>query len=259
MMIRFFRPTVAKLLFAAPWLAYIVLRAAQGWVSDLQEALAALWPVLPYYCLGCVLVAYSQRSDRIAPGRGMAALIVAAIAVDQVAKGGVGLLLAEDQRVPLVEGWLHLTNIHNTAQSWVAPIWYKPLHAAQAVLVLPLSVLIYRYYISSRRRSLWADLTLLSMFTVYAAYLCDTLLRGYTLDFLLIPGIVASDFKDLFVPICIASALAELLSSEHGELLAWRGWQTERESASRLVKGFVSFAAKDLRSWWPFSDRERDS
>jgi lipoprotein signal peptidase len=256
-MTKFIRPTVAKLLFPAPWLAYILLRATQGWISDLGDALVVLWPVLPYYLLGCMLVAYSQRSDRIARGRVMAALVVAAIILDQVVKSTVALLLAEDQTVPVVEGWLHLTNLHNPNQSWIAPMWYKPVHAAQAVLALPLSVLVYRYYISSRRRSLWADLALVSALIACSAYLCDTLLRGYTLDFLQIRGGLASDLKDLFVPVCIASALAELLDSENRDLLAWRGWRTELDDTSRLVKDFASFAARELRSWWPSSERER--
>jgi len=80
---RFFRPTVPKLIFTAEWVAYILLRATSGQLTGLHQLMVALWPLLLFYCLGCALVAWSQRADRVASGRGLALLVVVMVVLDQ--------------------------------------------------------------------------------------------------------------------------------------------------------------------------------
>ena len=245
----FFRPTVTKLILLAEWVAYILLVAAWGRLTGLRQLAAALWPLLLFYCLACVLVTWSQRTNRVASGRGLALLAVMMVALDQVSKAVVGVFLSPGATLPLVKGWLHLTNVHNVGGSLLAPVWMKPVLMVAAALVLPLSVIVYRYYTSSKRRSLWTDLAFLSIFTGYASWLCDMFLRGYVVDFIQIPGIVAADFKDLFLTLGGACVIIEILDRP-GTSLGWDGWRAELESTRRLITDVTVFAAGELRSRW---------
>jgi len=245
---RFFRPTVPKLIFTAEWLAYVLLRATGGRLISLHQLMVALWPLLFFYCLGCALAAWSRRADRVASGRGLALLVVVMVALDQVSKTVISVLVSPNATLPLVKGWLHLANVHNVAGSWLTPVWFKPVLTLAAMPVLPLLVIGYRYYVSSKRRSLWADLALLGVFAGYSSWLCDIYLRGYVLDFIKIPGFVTADFKDLFLSLGIC-VIIEVLDNPDISL-RWDGWRAELESTRRLVTDITTFAAGDLRSWW---------
>jgi len=245
---KFFRPTLPKLIFTAEWMAYILLRAAGGRLTSLHQLMVGLWPLLLFYCLGCVLVAWSHRADRVASGRGLALLVVVMVALDQVSKTVTSVLLSPDATLPLVKGWLHLANVHNVAGSWLTPVWFQPVLKLAAMPVLPLSVIGYRYYVSSKRKSLWADLAFLGVFVGYASWLCDIYLRGYVLDFIQIPGFVTADFRDLFLSLGIC-VIIEVLDNPDISL-RWDGWRAELESTHRLITNIAAFAAADLRSCW---------
>ncbi|PKO20501.1 MAG: hypothetical protein CVU38_19785 [Chloroflexi bacterium HGW-Chloroflexi-1] len=242
---QFFRPTVYKLIFTAEWVAYILLRATGGRLTSLHQLMVGLWPLLFFYCLGCVLVAWSHRADRVASGRGLALLVVVMVALDQVSKTVISVFVPPNATLLLVKGWLHLANVTG---SWLTPVWFKPVLILAAILVLPLSVIGYRYYVSSKRRSLWADLAFMGIFVGYVTRLCDVSLRGYTLDFIQIPGLVTVDFGDLFLSLGVC-VLIEVLDNPDISL-RWDGWRAEAESIRRLITDFTVFAAGELRSCW---------
>jgi len=242
---KFFRPTVYKLIFTAEWVAYILLRAAGGRLTSLRQLMVALWPLLLLYCLGCALVAWSQRVNRVASGRGLALLVIVMVALDQVSKTAISMFVPPNATLPLVKGWLHLANV---TASWLTPAWFKPVLILAFVLVVSLSVIVYRYYVSSKRRSLWTDLVFLGIFAGYVTRLCDVSLRGYTLDFIQIPGLVTSDFGDLFLSLA-ACVVIEVLDNP-AISRRWDGWRAEAESTHRLITNIATFAAEDLRSWW---------
>ncbi|MDY6875571.1 MAG: signal peptidase II [Chloroflexota bacterium] len=242
-----FRPTVSKSILIAEWIAYILLMAAWGRLTELRQLAVALWPLLLFYCLACVLVMWGQRASRVTSGRGLVLLAIIMIALDQMSKCVASALLSPDATLPLIKGWLHLTNVHNVGGSLLAPAWMKPVLVVVAALVLPLSVIVYRYYISSKRRSLWTDLAFLGIFTGYASWLCDMSLRGHIIDLIQIPGIVAADFKDLFLTLGGACVIIEVLDRP-GLSLGWDGWRAEFESTRRLITDVSVFAAGELRS-----------
>jgi len=245
---KFFRPTVYKLIFTAEWVAYILLRAAGGRLTSLRQLMVALWPLLLLYCLGCALVAWSQRVNRVANGRGLALLVVVMVALDQVSKTAISMFVPPNATLPLVKGWLHLANVHNVAGSWLTPVSVKPMLTLANILVLPLSVIVYRYYVSSKRRSLWTDLAFLGIFAGFASWICDVFLRGYVVDFVQIPGLVTLDFKDLFMSLDVCVVI-EVLDNP-AISIRWDGWRAEAESTHRLITNIATFAARDLRSWW---------
>lgn len=242
---KFFRPTVHKMIFTVEWVAYILLRAIGGRLTSLHQLMVGLWPLLLFYCLGCALVAWSRRANRVTSGRGLALLVVVMVTLDQVSKTAISVFVPPNATLPLVKGWLHLANVTG---SWLTPAWSKPVLVLVIILVVPLSVIVYRYYVSSKRRSLWPDLVFLGIFAGYVTRLCDVSLRGYTLDFIQIPGLVTFDFGDLFLSLAICIVI-EVLDNP-AISLRWDGWRTEAESTHRLITNIATFAAEDLRSWW---------
>lgn len=246
--VEFFRPTLYKLIFTLEWVAYLLLTLVERHPLDPDLLPVALWPLLLFYVAGCALVAWSRRTDRVASGRSLVVLIVAMVAVDQVGKAIAVATLQPGASDPLVEGWLHFSNVHNASGSWLGPGWLKPILAVVAVLVLPLSVVVYRYYVSIQRRSLWADLTFVGVFAGYAGWLVDIFVRGYVVDVIHIPGLVAVDLKDLFLSLGVC-VVVEVLDNPTISLRP-KGWRDKIESARRLVVDLAAFAAGEARSCW---------
>ncbi len=252
----FFSPTLPKLIFGAEWVAWILLLIAGGRALSPHQLLVAFAVLLLLYLLGCLLFAWSTRVRTVAGGRSMALLILLMVALDQGGKVAASQLLRPNSSVPLAEGWLHFANVPNPAASWFAPVWAKPLLVAGAITVPALAVVAYRYYVSTRRRSLWIDLSLLGFTAGYLSWLADVFLRGYVLDFVAVPGLIAVDLSDLFL-LLGWSVLIELLENPETSW-GWEGWRAEYDGTRRLIRDVAAFAAKDVRSWWPFRRREGD-
>ena len=72
----FFKPTLPKLLFGLEWVGWVLLTVARGTVLTPHELLVASVALLLLYLLGCALVAWSKRSERLADGRRLTLLIV---------------------------------------------------------------------------------------------------------------------------------------------------------------------------------------
>lgn len=244
----FFRPTVYKLVFTIEWAAFLLLTVVERRTIEPDLLPAALWPLFFFYGLGCALVAWSQRADRLAGGRGLALLVVAMVALDQASKAFAAALLPPGTSLPLIGGWLHVANIRNASGSWLGVAWLRPVLAVAATLVLPVSVIVYRYYVSTRRRSLWVDLAFVGVFAGYASWLIDIYVRGYVVDVIYIPELVAVDLKDLFLSLGIC-VVVEVLDNP-GISLRWAGWRAEVESTRRLVADLAAFATRELRHGW---------
>jgi lipoprotein signal peptidase len=245
---RFFRPTVYKLVFTIEWLAFLLLTVAERRTIEPHLLPVALWPLFFFYGLGCALVAWSRRADRLADGRGLALLLVGMVALDQASKAVAAAFLPPGSSLPLIEGWLHLANVRNASGSWLSLAWLRPVLAVAATLVLPVSVIVYRYYVSTRRRSLWVDLAFVGVFAGYASWLIDIYLRGYVVDVIYIPDLVAVDLKDLFLSLGIC-VVVEVLDNPDISLHSG-GWRAEIESTRRLVADLAAFAAREIHTGW---------
>jgi lipoprotein signal peptidase len=246
----FLKPTLPKLIFGLEWVGWVALRLAGGQVLGPHQWLVAFVVLLLLYALGCTLVAWSRRAERVASGRGLALLIFALVALDQGGKAAATQLVQQNSGVPLVEGWLHLVNVPNLAASWCMPACMKPVLFVCVLPVPVLTIIAYRYYVSEKRRSLWADLSLIGLTAGSLSWLVDTLLRGYVLDFISVPDLIAVDLSDLYL-LLAWSVLVELL--ENPDLSRrWIGWRAEYEEACSLVRDVAAFTCRDVRSWWPF-------
>lgn len=241
----FFKPTLPKGVFILEWSAYYGLFVVWGGQKSPQQLAVGLWPLAPLYGLGCALVKWSQRTTRVAGGRGMAAFAVALVAGDQIAKFMVERFLPPNAPRQILGDWLHVTHVRHAGGSLLAPARLAPLLMAMAIVVLLLAVVIYRYTTASNRRSLWVDLAFLGIFAGYGSWLVDMAWRRTVLDFLSIPELVAFDLKDVFLLVGGAAFVVEVIENSN---LSWRwaGWRQEIAGVIQLVQKLYRFCRLGL-------------
>jgi len=107
-------------------------------------------------------------------------------------------------------------------------------------------MLCHRYYTTTNRKSLWADVAFIGLFAGVASWVCDMAFRGYIIDFINLPGLVTADFKDILVTISAAAIFAETLDNPK---ISWRwdGWRQERDRLIQLGANLLSFSIQELR------------
>ncbi len=123
-------------------------------------------------------------------------------------------------------------------------------------------ILFYRFYVTARRKSLWADAAFLGLFSGYAGFLCDMNVRGYVLDYIRLPHIVAADIKDITLAIGLAAFFAEIMDNPELSLhdaFRWQGWRKEWEGLACFVQEFGAFTVRELRTFPRFIQRKKSN
>ena len=228
----FFRPTKIKLLFVLEWSLFALIIAIQGELESGRQLLVVLYPMVFLYLVGCVLAALCLRYRQLAPGGLLILFGIGLASFDQVVKLIVGNTIPFQGRVALVPGWLGLAHERNLHGSWLVSNFaflnetvVYILQWSLAILVLLLAILSHRFYISRHRKSLWADVAFLGIFSGYVSWTVDMSLRGYILDYIDLPGLVTADLKDIYLTIGVAAFLAEVIERPKD----FGYWRTEEE------------------------------
>jgi lipoprotein signal peptidase len=178
-------------------------------------------------------------------------LAVGLTAADQLAKTLIVASIPYRASVPIIDSWLHLAHVRNVHGSWVLSI-LNAQGAATVLLmvVVPLtllfSVLCHRYYTCTQRKSVWADVAFVGLFAGCMSWVCDIYARGSVVDFVVLPGVLAADLKDIFVTIGAAAFCAEALDNPNVSLRP-RGWRRDGIELFQLVARVVSFSMQELR------------
>lgn len=247
----FLRPTALKMVFLAEWALFILVEMLRGRLESGQQILVASYPLAFFYLLACLLSFLSRRVRQIAKGWRLLVLCASLTAVDQLAKAIVAILVPFQASVPIIPDWLHLAHERNTQGSWLVRSFDLPgistaFLAVVVVLGLVVSFLGHRYYVSTRRKSVWADAAFVGLCAGLAGWACDMGLRGYIVDYFQLPGVVTADGKDVLLTTGVAALLAEMLENPTISF-RWEGWRGEGRSLVRLVKDVVRFYAQELR------------
>ncbi len=253
MVIAFLRPTRLKLVFLVEWVLFILITAAQGKLKTNHQILIAVYPLIIFYLSACALTALSQHTQQLAQGWKLLGLALGLTTLDQVSKAIVIALVPYQTSIPIIDGWLHLAHEHNPQGSWVVSAFnvqsvgiFNLMQWFLAVPFLCCSILCHRYYTTTNRKSLWADVAFLGLFAGFASWICDTAFRGYITDFINLPGLATADFKDILVTVGVAAIFVEAL--DNPELSwRWRGWRQEREDLVQLGANLLSFSIQELR------------
>jgi len=254
--IAFIKPTLDKLCFLVEWAVLILFLTIRGDLHTLQVGLVAAYPLLFFYLVGCLLVACSHRVSHITPVKLLASIAVGLVLLDQAAKAAVEWLLPYRAKISLVNGWLAIVHERNYAGAWLFEILDLPssigVKLTQWGLILVMIVLLplcHRFYTTTNRTSLWADIVFLGLFAACWSWLIDKAVRGYILDFIALPGLFAADFKDIFTSLAVGAILVEVRQNPS---LSWRwqGWHTELAEGRRVILNLYHFGKQEARQVW---------
>lgn len=209
-------PTKFTLMFAAVWLAYMALELVLG-NSVLH------WPnllVITFLYLGGCLLQWLGRGRYRSPKLMHLGYVAAGlVAADHLIKLTVHSRLAENQIVPVIPGLVNLGRVHNHSASWLAEkfhLEFLSLHLLTGLSIVMLvgAVAAYRYYRGRhQQQSVWADAGAMLLAAGIFSAMLDQLLRGYTVDFINLPGLFTADIKDICLTMGMGSILAETLRS----------------------------------------------
>jgi len=250
--VAFLKPTRIKLVFLVEWVLFILTTAARGELETNHQVLVAGYPLMFFYLVACALTTLSQRIQQVATSWKLLAFAGGLTALDQVIKTIITAFVPYQTSIPIVNNWLYLAHEHNYHGSWIASAFnvqsasvFSLVQWGLAILVLFFSILCHRYYITTNRKSLWADVALLGLFAGYTSWICDMSFRGYIVDFINLPGLVTADFKDILITIGVAALFVEMLDNP---TLSWHwaGWRKERDDLIRLITSLCSFCIQEL-------------
>ncbi len=272
--LEFFKPTFIKTLFLMEWVLFILICFTSGTLEGYQQLLVAVYPLLFFYLIACILASISQRRQWLAGKWAMAIFASGLFLLDQAMKQIVAVTIKEDAFIPVLDDWLQLANLHNDRGSWIQSFFdvqweiARPFANIAVGIVLFLGlILFHRFYVATRRKSLWADVAFLGFFSGYAGFLYDINVRGYVLDYIRLPHIVAADLKDITLAIGLAAFFAEILDNPAislREAFRWQGWRKEWDSLTGFIREIGAFTIGELRNfprsvrWKKSNSVERD-
>jgi lipoprotein signal peptidase len=251
----FLKPSLIKLIFLAEWLLLVLFGLAGGALTPARAVAGSILPVAFFYLVACILFAISGKRQQLARRRSRLHIIALSLVVaDQVLKTAVQQAIPYQDSIPIIPGLLHLAHERNLRGSWLLEVLDVSFvnHAMLVLLILPflIGVLLgHGYYASRHRKSVWADVVYLGLFSGLLSALCDLVLRGFTLDYIQVPEIVTADLKDLFITLALAAYFAEMVDNPNISL-RWRGWRQERQAHRVLAADFWSYTRQEIYGLW---------
>ena len=251
--VAFLKPTRTKLVFLLEWVLFILITIAKGGLKTNHQILVAGYPLVFFYLIACALAASSQHVRQLAQDWRLLVFAIGLTILDQAVKMIVAASVPYQTSIPIVNNWLYLAHERNYHGSWIVSAFnvqfvsvFNLMQWGLAIPVLPGSMLCHRYYTTTNRKSLWADVAFIGLFAGVASWVCDMAFRGYIIDFINLPGLVTADFKDILVTISAAAIFAETLDNPK---ISWRwdGWRQERDRLIQLGANLLSFSIQELR------------
>ncbi|MDT8306138.1 MAG: signal peptidase II [Anaerolineae bacterium] len=242
-MLDFLKPTPLKLALLLPGIAFLLLElilepdAVRGNLPGLF-----IWAVF-YYLLASLAVSLRQRGVRPPSFRRLLGYAVLLAALDHAVKLIVLRWLPLEQAYTVIPAALALTHTHNLRNSWVAVQFDLDfigdwLLIGAALLFSVLTLAIYRYYAGQRSQPpFFAALAMAGFVAGLSSAVVELVLRGFTVDYLAVAGLVVADLKDFYLDIAIAALAAEIAENHAA---AWR--MSTRETLHHVKAALVQSA-----------------
>lgn len=209
-MLSFFAPTRPKLMFLALWSAYLVFEAVTGFLRT--QWAPALLVLVFFYCMGCVFAVWAEKARLPLSLSGLSAAAGACLLLDQGLKALIAATLPAGQALALLPGALEIEYAQNLRTSWLVQrlnleFMSRPLMIGLTLLLLVLfAVAAYRSR-DALLKSPWTGLAFVFLAAGVLSALADQTLRGFTVDFIGLPGLFVADLKDIFLFLGVSSGL----------------------------------------------------
>lgn len=247
----FLQPTRLKGIFLLEWTAFILLGLARRELDSARQVLVAIYPLIVLYLVACLLTALSRRTCQLAEGWKGPAFILALLAIDRLAKTLVSQSIPFGASIPIIEGWLHLAHEQNRHGSWLIATFHLPqfvtiVLAMMTVFLLLTLFVCYRYYVTTKRKSVWADTAFVALFVGLTSWVLDISLHGYVIDYIHLPGVVTADLKDILLTVGGSAFVVEAL--ENPDITwHWHGWHAEVRELQQLLARVAGYSVEELR------------
>lgn len=192
-------PTWPGLAVPGLWLGYVAVLLIGGQLAPGRGALMASWPALLLYGGSCLLAAWQRRGARarLWPLAGLAVLLALGdLAVKAWIQANPRLY---SRPLTLLPGLLAIVPVHNEYGTMLAIPGAKPYVTLVAILLVPLSVLGYRYYLQEEEPLAWTHAAFVGFLGGAVGKAGDLLLRGLIVDYLGIPGLPIADLADVYL------------------------------------------------------------
>lgn len=246
----FFKPTTIKLVFLIEWTMFLGILAVSGQLKSNQQILVACYPLLFFYLIACTISQLSQCVQFSRRDLNILILTLGLVGADQIIKMAVFHFIPYQFSMPILNGWLHLAHKRNFYGSWLANSLDLPLVTTAimiflvVILLLPI-IVSRRYYAMHYRESLFADVAFLGFFAGMASWLYDMVCRGFVIDYINLPSVVTTDFKDILLYFGAAALVAETLDNPSISY-RWKGWKREKQEVLNFCSTFTHFFIHEL-------------
>jgi lipoprotein signal peptidase len=204
---------LVPLIPALLWAACVALAVIGGRFESSGQALRALWPGVLAWMVFSLLNEAERRQGRLAPLPWLVMLALLVVGLDLLAKAWLEANLPYRVVVPFAGEWLYLFRAHNPHGTWIGPRDMVPLVTLFDLVVVFAAIPVYRYWHAHARRSVWIDVAFVGVFGGALGAAADLLLRGYIVDYMLLPGMPIADLKDQLLNLGLAAMAVETVAS----------------------------------------------
>lgn len=233
--------------FFTAWLIVMVIYALTHGVLDPDY----LWKffLLPALFLAFIaaLATFLEQHTHVRKGLNWIFLLLA-VAADQAIKAYLFSLNWEALSIALIKPVFYIEPTQNTLGSylWVLLKLKKGSHLLNVILFSFVGLLffeLWRFYVSRRGNSFWANGFIHLFLAGLFANLIDNAFWGGSLDYITIRPFYTFDLKDLYITLCELFLLNELIQNK----LIKPMMKMPRDESRQLNKDFLDFILTDLR------------
>lgn len=233
-------------IFDLLWLIYYGLELLSGNIQGIGPILFNL--IIPLLFLSIMAYIFYALAIKVSPGfssKKILLIIFVLIIIEQGTKLIIRSTISMGTSYELIHDWLYFYPLLNTLGSWGASRFGINLgidvFLAINIIIIPLVVQIYRFYIKEKEPSFWADTTFLLCFSGIICSMIDKMFFGGSLDFLMLKDLFVADIKDFYLTLSIGCMLTELILNS----------KLDTSGSFRddlvLIKRFVMFNINDIK------------
>ena len=172
--------------------------------------------------------------------------------MDQIFKWIVSITLPVNDSFPIIAGWLEITYRRNFHGAWIfthlsvdsIPM-ITPLLKIFCIALVLMIIPIYRYFKTIRGNKFWMSVSFIFILSGVLSWMVDLFIRGFILDYIGLPGIVACDLKDIYVYFGAVALILEVLDNQT-KFKLWYGWNYEREATIKFLSGVWQIITHDF-------------
>lgn len=249
---KYMKPALLKLLFLIEWFTFVLILVFQGKIQTFPRLWVALYPLLFFYFMGSLFFAMKDKPWIPKKTFQLIGLALGLVVMDQIFKWIVSVTLPVNDSFPIISGWLEITYRRNFHGAWI----FTQLLADSIPLITPLLkffcialvlmiIPTYRYFKTIRGNKFWMNLSYVLLFAGILSWMTDMFMRGFILDYIGLPGIVAFDLKDIYVYLGAVALILEIVDGQ-SKFILWNGWNSEKEDIKKFTIGVWQIITQDL-------------